>query len=93
MTLRAAVKTPASLAGLDVELTVSPGELVVLVGPNGAGKTSLLRALAGLLPLSAGRIELDGEVLEEVATRRRLPPNERPIGFVFQDYVLFPHLS
>ncbi len=93
MTLRAAVKTPASLAGLDIELTALPGELVVLVGPNGAGKSSLLRALAGLLPLSAGRIELDGEVLEEVATRRRLPPNERPIGFVFQDYVLFPHLS
>ena len=91
--LRAAVKTPASLAGLDIELTVSPGELVVLVGPNGAGKTSLLRALAGLLPLSDGKIELDGEVLEEVATRRRLPPHERPIGFVFQDYVLFPHLT
>ncbi len=78
---------------LDVELTVAPGELVAVLGPNGAGKTSLLRVLAGLLPLSAGRVTLDGVVLEDPAVGIQVPSERRPIGVVFQDYLLFPHLS
>ena len=50
---------------LNVELTVPPGEVVVLLGPNGAGKSTALRALAGLLRLDAGRIEVDGVVLTD----------------------------
>ncbi|MFF3450727.1 ABC transporter ATP-binding protein [Streptomyces sp. NPDC002667] len=73
---------------LDIELSAAPGEVVALLGPNGAGKTTALRALAGLTPLSeGGRLRLDGVPLH------RTPPESRPVGVVFQDYLLFPHLS
>jgi molybdate transport system ATP-binding protein len=78
---------------LEAEVAVATGELVVLLGPNGAGKTTLLRALAGLIALDRGRVVLDGEVLDDAATGQHLPTERRPIGFVFQDYLLFPHLS
>ncbi|MYR91934.1 ATP-binding cassette domain-containing protein, partial [Streptomyces sp. SID685] len=72
---------------LDVALTAAPGDVVALLGPNGAGKTTALRVLAGLVPLSGGHLRLDGVPLERVA------PESRPVGVVFQDYLLFPHLS
>ncbi|MFD7135630.1 ATP-binding cassette domain-containing protein [Streptomyces sp. NPDC059894] len=72
---------------LDVALTAAPGDVVALLGPNGAGKTTALRALAGLAPLSGGHLRLDGRALE------RTPPESRPVGVVFQDYLLFPHLT
>ena len=78
---------------LDVELAVDAGEVVAVLGPNGAGKTTLLAALAGLAPLARGRIELDGRVLDDPASGIYVPPEQRPIGVVFQDYLLFPHLS
>ncbi|TMF11686.1 MAG: ATP-binding cassette domain-containing protein [Chloroflexi bacterium] len=93
MTLEARVLADVSAFELDVELAVGAGELVAVLGPNGAGKTSLLRALAGLLPLRSGRVTLDGVVLEDPAAGIRLPSERRPIGLVFQDYLLFPHLS
>ncbi|MBK3646113.1 ABC transporter ATP-binding protein, partial [Streptomyces sp. MBT33] len=57
------------------------------LGPNGAGKTTALRALAGLTPLTDGHLRLDGTDLT------RTPPENRPVGVVFQDYLLFPHLT
>ena len=78
---------------LDVELSARPGEVLALLGPNGAGKTTALRALAGLTPLTAGHLTLDGETLEDPAAHRRVATEERPVGVVFQDYLLFPHLS
>jgi len=78
---------------LDVGLDAEPGETVVLLGPNGAGKTTLLRALAGLLPLDLGRITVDGQVLDDPLRGAWTPADRRPIGFVFQDQALFPHLS
>jgi molybdate transport system ATP-binding protein len=77
---------------LDLALRIGPGEVVALLGPNGAGKTTALRALAGLLPLTAGRIELDGTVWD-APPRVFVPAERRPIGVVFQDYLLFAHLS
>jgi molybdate transport system ATP-binding protein len=77
---------------LDAALTIAPGEVVAVLGPNGAGKSTLLRALAGLLPLSEGHITLRGRQLDD-AGRVFVPPDERRVGVVFQDYLLFPHLS
>ena len=93
MSLEAEVGLTLGRLQLEVELAVGTGELVVLLGPNGAGKTTLLRALAGLLALDRGRVVLDGAVLEDAAAGAWVPTERRPIGFVFQDYLLFPHLS
>jgi molybdate transport system ATP-binding protein len=76
---------------LDAALRVEDGEVVALLGPNGAGKTTALRALAGLTPLTDGYIDLAGRRVDDPATFVR--PERRPIGVVFQDYLLFPHLT
>jgi len=78
---------------LELALAVAPGEVLGLVGPNGAGKTTTLRALAGALRLARGRIALDGEVWDEPASGAFVPASERRVGMVFQDRLLFPHLS
>jgi iron(III) transport system ATP-binding protein len=79
------------LAVADVTLTVAPGELLCLLGPSGCGKTTLLRVAAGLEPLQAGRIVIGDRVVAEPG--RSLPPEQRSVGLVFQDYALFPHLN
>ncbi len=71
----------------DVDLHVRDGELAALIGPSGAGKTTLLRAIAGLAPIAAGAITVDGRSLQGV------PPHRRDVGLVFQEPRLFPHLS
>ncbi|WP_416906046.1 ABC transporter ATP-binding protein [Micromonospora echinospora] len=78
---------------LDVRLRVASGEVVALLGPNGAGKTTALRALAGLRPLTAGHVTLDGRDLDRPAEGSWTPPERRRVGVVFQDYLLFPHLN
>ena len=93
MSLEAGLRLALGRLELEVELAVATGELVVLLGPNGAGKTTLLRALAGLVALDRGRVVLDGVVLDDTASGTWVPTEQRPVGFVFQDYLLFPHLS
>src|SRR5216683_4940184 len=93
MSLDAAVRLSLGALELDMELAIDEGEIVALLGPNGAGKTTLLRAVAGLVPFGAGHVRLDGKVLEDVANGEYVPTEWRPIGVVFQDYLLFPHLS
>ena len=67
------------------------GEITCLLGPSGSGKSTLLRLAAGLDAVQAGAIRLDGDVLG--APGRGRPPEQRPVGLVFQDHVLFPHLT
>lgn len=78
---------------LDVELRLEPGEVLAVVGPNGAGKTTLLRALAGLLPVDDGFVRLGGRAVDDPAGGALVPPEQRSVGMVFQQYHLFPHLS
>lgn len=78
---------------LSVDLGAGAGKTTVLLGESGAGKTTVLRLLAGLLHPEAGRIELNGVVYFDSDRRTRIPPQDRPIGYVFQDYVLFPHMT
>src|SRR5690349_17215707 len=92
MTLAARIGVQLGTLDLDVDLCVEAGETVALLGPNGAGKTTVLRTLSGLVPIDAGRVELDGVLLDDGGATF-VPPERRPVGVVFQDYVLFPHLS
>jgi molybdate transport system ATP-binding protein len=78
---------------LNVEFAISRGELVVLSGVSGAGKTTLLRMLAGLDHPESGRIEVDHEIWFDLAKKVRLPPQKRSVGFVFQNYALFPSMT
>jgi molybdate transport system ATP-binding protein len=78
---------------LDVRLELAAGEVVVLLGPNGAGKSTTLQCLAGLLPLSGGSLHLADRVLDDPSQGVLVPPQSRRVGVVFQDYLLFPHLS
>jgi molybdate transport system ATP-binding protein len=70
-----------------------PGEVLAVLGPNGSGKSTLLTAIAGLTPLAAGRISLDGVSLDDAGSGTFVEAARRPVGYVFQDYRLFPHLS
>ncbi|HXH56847.1 ABC transporter ATP-binding protein [Iamia sp.] len=91
--LRAEAVVRAGTFTLDVSLSVAPGEVVGLLGPNGAGKSTLLRAVAGLTAVDNGRIALGDEALDDPAAGTRVAPERRPVGMVFQDLRLFPHLS
>jgi molybdate transport system ATP-binding protein len=91
--LDADIQLRLSRLNLDTAFTVASGEVLALLGPNGSGKSTTLRALVGLLPLAGGRIVLDGTVLDDPAQRVKIPPEQRPISLMFQDYLLFPHLS
>jgi molybdate transport system ATP-binding protein len=69
------------------------GSTTALLGPNGSGKSTLVTSMAGLVPPEEGSVVLDGTVLDEPAAGVSLPPERRPIGVMFQDLLLFPHLS
>jgi molybdate transport system ATP-binding protein len=93
MTLEAEVRASVGDLIIDATFQVGEGEIVILLGPNGAGKSTLLHLIAGSLPLERGRIVLSGRLLEDPALGVRVPPERRSIGFVFQDQLLFPHLT
>ena len=75
----------------DILVELHQGDIGCLLGPSGCGKTSLLRAIAGFEPISAGVIQIDGVTVSTM--RRMLPPEKRGVGMVFQDFALFPHLT
>jgi molybdate transport system ATP-binding protein len=91
--LEADIQLQLSRLTLDASFSVADGEVMALLGPNASGKSTTLRALMGLLALAGGRVVLDGTVLEDPAKRVKVPPEQRPIGLMFQNYLLFPHLS
>jgi molybdate transport system ATP-binding protein len=93
MTLRANVGLRLGRFELDAAVEVANGEIVAVLGPNGAGKTTLLRAIAGFAALDRGAVVAGDRVLEDVTANVFVAPNARRIGFVFQDYLLFPRLS
>lgn len=78
---------------LDAAIEARAGETVALVGRNGAGKTTLLLGLAGLVGLDRGRVVLDEEVLEDPSAGVHVPTEKRRVGLLFQDYLLFQHMS
>src|SRR5919198_5078945 len=71
----------------DLDLEVADGEFVVFVGPSGCGKTTALRMIAGLETITEGKVVIGGEVVND------LPPKDRDIAMVFQNYALYPHMS
>ncbi|MBK5928236.1 ABC transporter ATP-binding protein [Rhodobaculum claviforme] len=71
----------------DIDLEIATGELVVFVGPSGCGKSTLLRMIAGLEQITAGRLEIDRQVVNDI------PPAQRGIAMVFQSYALYPHMT
>jgi molybdate transport system ATP-binding protein len=78
---------------LEVKSEVANGEILMLVGDNGCGKTTLLNLIAGLISPDSGRIALDGRPLYDSDLRISVAPEARNIGYVFQSYALFPHMS
>ena len=81
------IRYGASRVVTDASFDVHAGEFVTLLGPSGSGKTSLLRAIAGFVPVAAGEVRLLGERVND------MPPYERDVGLVFQNYALFPHMT
>jgi molybdate transport system ATP-binding protein len=88
-----ALHTAAGPRILDVRLTLAPGELLAISGPSGAGKTTLLRLLAGLDRPDGGFIQAASQTWYSQERRQWLPPQQRQLGFVFQDYALFPNMT
>lgn len=91
--VRLPLNGPAGRFDLDVAFLAGPGAFIALVGPSGAGKTTLLRIFAGLTKPLQGRVCVDGVAWTDTSRRLDVPTSRRSIGFVFQDYALFPNMS
>lgn len=91
--LTAVLDTHLNTFHLDINFSAGKGKTTVLLGESGAGKSTVLRLLAGLLHPERGHISLEGNTYFDSERHIAIPPQERPIGYVFQDYMLFPHLT
>lgn len=88
VTLRQSTPIP-----LDVSFTCARGQVLAVFGPSGSGKTTILRSIAGVYTPSNARVRVGAEVWADTATGISLPVHQRAVGFVFQDYALFPHMT
>jgi ABC-type sulfate/molybdate transport systems ATPase subunit len=93
MALRVDFAHPLRAFDANVRLTVAPGETLALVGPSGAGKTTTLRVVSGLLRPDRGVVQVNGETWLDTTRRIDLAPERRRVGYLFQEYALFPHLD
>jgi molybdate transport system ATP-binding protein len=93
MALRVHFTHPLRTFAASADLTVGTGETLALVGPSGAGKTTVLRVVAGLLRPQTGLVTLGDAVLLDTARGIDVPPERRRVGYLFQEYALFPHLD
>jgi molybdate transport system ATP-binding protein len=91
--LQVDLDTHLNMFHISLSFSAEPGKTTVLLGESGSGKTTVLRLLAGLLHPQRGRISLGETLYFDSEMHITVPPQERPFGYVFQDYVLFPHLS
>jgi molybdate transport system ATP-binding protein len=91
--LRAHINVTYPTLTVDIQLEAKQGEIIGLTGHNGSGKTTILRAIAGSQPIDGGMITISEVVVDSSAEKTFVPPANRSVGFVFQDYRLFPHLS
>lgn len=78
---------------LDVSFSCGPRDLLAIFGPSGSGKTTILRTIAGLYAPQSGRVSVGGETWLDTSARVAHPPHRRAVGFVFQEYALFPHMT
>jgi molybdate transport system ATP-binding protein len=91
--LKKQLEAPTGTMHLDIDCTIERGKMVSLYGASGAGKTSILRMIAGLMQPEHGRILVQGETCLDTDLDIRLPPQQRRMGYVFQDYALFPNMT
>jgi molybdate transport system ATP-binding protein len=93
MALRVYIKKKLDYFDLDINFSCSPKELLAMIGPSGSGKTSIIRMIAGLETPDEGRISYGDEVWFDSSQKIYVPPQKCRLGYVFQDYTLFPHLT
>ena len=91
--LHVALDTFIDTFHLELDFSADAGKTTVLIGESGAGKSMTLRHIAGLAHPQRGHISLDGRTYFDHEQRINVPPQERPFGYTFQDYILFPHLN
>jgi molybdate transport system ATP-binding protein len=91
--IRKTLHTAHGRLPLELSFELEKGKLLAIHGPSGAGKTTLLRILAGLTDIDEGHIAANGVTWRDTALRVNIPARKRPIGMVFQDFALFPHLN
>jgi molybdate transport system ATP-binding protein len=93
MTLSASFRKRLKYFDLEISFACRAGKMLVMIGPSGGGKTTVIRMLAGLTMPDAGRVVFGDEVWFDSARNIHLKPQKRRLGYVFQDYSLFPHLN
>jgi molybdate transport system ATP-binding protein len=93
LTLQKELRGAEGAIALDIATPLKSGELTVLFGKSGAGKSTILKMIAGLMEPECGKIVIEGETWFDSEKKINLPPQKRKVGFVFQDYALFPNMS